>query len=321
MLIRCLSLAIPAALLCVSTGCNDQFNPNGPYSETLVVYAVLSSPGTVQYVRVYSTYPPPGDLNYAPGDNQVTDAVVTVTQGNTTYQFTPTTVPRRDTSHYHSSIVAYVAHNFSLTPNASYALTVTSPSHGSASANATALYDAGIALPLPGAVQNPDLGTDIQVIVTPGVTTAAYVVRFFLDFRAVSTIESTGVRVEVPSGFQSPPVSGQYVYPRPVARGNGIPAPNLGDEIYLFSAGTYKDFLSHLKQQFPTDTLQFQDAVFTVTQLDQSLFAYYNVINGFPDQVSIRLEVPDYTNISNGLGVFGASTVDSVKFGVSFVEK
>ncbi len=39
---------------------------------------------------------------------------------------------------------------------------------------------------------------------------------------------------------------------------------------------------------------------------DQFLAGYISTTNGFLDNLSIRLDEPNYTNISGGLGIFGA---------------
>ena len=48
------------AVLQFGSGCQNSFNPKGPYEEQLVVYSVLSTRSDTQYVRVYATYNPPG---------------------------------------------------------------------------------------------------------------------------------------------------------------------------------------------------------------------------------------------------------------------
>jgi hypothetical protein len=49
-----------------------------------------------------------------------------------------------------------------------------------------------------------------------------------------------------------------------------------------------------------------------LTQVEDNLYKYYNIVNGFQDEFSIRTDLPDYTNIRGGVGLFGAMTEDSV---------
>jgi hypothetical protein len=56
----------------------------------------------------------------------------------------------------------------------------------------------------------------------------------------------------------------------------------------------------------------FTQALFYVVQFDVALWNYYSVANMFRDKLSVRTDEPDYTNINNGTGVFGSTTVDSL---------
>jgi hypothetical protein len=49
------------------------------------------------------------------------------------------------------------------------------------------------------------------------------------------------------------------------------------------------------------------------TQVEENLYKYYNLANGFQDPYSIRTDQPDFSNIQGGLGIFGAMTLDSVR--------
>ena len=301
-------------LLCAIAGCNEQFSPDGPYSKKLVVYGVLQGGSSVQFVRVYSTYPPMSDPAYLPGDNQVTDAVVTVSLGNTVYPFRDTTVVRADKSRFQSDIHAYVAYNFPLLEAATYTLQVKSPSYGSASASATTLYPAYINVDNPQTILHPDNAANITVVITPGITTAAYVMRFVLDFKIVSATDSSLQRAEVPSALQTPQGgSGPYVFPKPMPKGSGIPGLNPGDELYQFATAAYRQFLTDIAALHGGAAVVPMKATFSITQMDGSLFTYYNVANGFPEATSIRLDEPDYSNIVSGLGVFAAVKTDSTQ--------
>ncbi len=52
-------------------------------------------------------------------------------------------------------------------------------------------------------------------------------------------------------------------------------------------------------------------ALFVLTQTEENLYKYYNIANAYQDQISVRTDQPDWTNINGGLGVFGAMIEDS----------
>ncbi len=51
----------------------------------------------------------------------------------------------------------------------------------------------------------------------------------------------------------------------------------------------------------------FVEAVFVLTQVDETLYSYYYLNNGLVDQSTVRVDVPEFTNVKDGLGVFGSS--------------
>ncbi len=55
-------------------------------------------------------------------------------------------------------------------------------------------------------------------------------------------------------------------------------------------------------------------AIFVLTQIDDALYNFYYVGNGPPDPTTIRLDVPDYTNVAGGLGVFGSLATASTEY-------
>jgi hypothetical protein len=55
-------------------------------------------------------------------------------------------------------------------------------------------------------------------------------------------------------------------------------------------------------------------AVFVLSQVDDVLYNYYYVNNGPTDHSTIRMDQPDYTNIPQGLGVFGSSVSTTVSY-------
>src|SRR5512140_1973827 len=161
-------------------GCNQAFNPDGPYEKKLVVYGVLSDAGTMQIIRVYATYPPQSNPGYAPSDNQVTDAVVTVARGGTVYSFHDTTITRADTSRYRDPIRAKVAYGFGLAQNARYSLAVESPVWGKVTAAVTSLYRGNAFFQNPGALTSFTGDSLIAVVVTPATNAAASIVHLYV---------------------------------------------------------------------------------------------------------------------------------------------
>ncbi len=266
------------------SGCNNEFNPNGPYKQKLVVYGVFSSRTDTQYVRVYTTYPSPG-LSAEAG---VTDVRVTVAQDANTTVFRDTTIQIVNSSGVRVPLRLFVSYAFRPAPGVNYDLSVVSPTVGNVRSRAFGLYKGRMFT-----LSNPQ--GDIIVQVTPGANVRAFIVRMYLVFsvRVGSTWEVK--RVEVPNLVTA---SGEFLYPRPVQS-------DLTTAGFSFQA--YAGLITSLRSQYPAG-VQLSRTVFVLTEFDEPLYAYYSTANGFPDSGTLRLDEPDYTNIQGGLGVFGMTS-------------
>jgi hypothetical protein len=74
---------------------------------------------------------------------------------------------------------------------------------------------------------------------------------------------------------------------------------------------SYAEKLKALKNQYGNN-MWIRRAAFVLTQVEQNLYTFYNIANGYQDQVSIRVDMPDWTNINGGLGLFGAMVQDTL---------
>jgi hypothetical protein len=298
---RCHLLVLPACF--VSLACNRQFEPDGGYDGRLAVYAIFSTSTDTQYVRIGRTY-----TTADPGD--ITDAVVDVIPGNgaPTVHFRDTTVVHRDPSGQGRPYNVYVAYNFRPQPYVTYQLTATSPGAGSARGSTVALG------PVEGGIVNPSsVGTSPDSIVLYadfGTSVGAYVMELFVGYEQTLNGVTTAGRVEVPVGST---VDGSgnpsFEYPGfgrvpPVQTGNGYAAAYL-----TFPKGLYLSTRSRLVQNNPPGTIRITSAIYTLTQIDEALYDYYYILNGPKDTGTIRLDAPDFTNITNGLGVIASTQI------------
>lgn len=272
---------IALLFLITTSGCKESFDPNGPYTDRLVVYGVFTSQSDTQFVRVYRTFPQPGSTV----STDVLDASVIVTQGATTFSFRDTTVVDSLAGPSPVRLRAHVAYGMRLEAGQRYTLTVRSPSVGNASAHATALYRGSL-------ITETNVRGDITVRVTLGENARAYIVRMYLDYRIRP--DTSTHRIEIPERIFTP--TGEKIYPRPIAR----EFTSVG-----FTSAALSAIVSELRRQHPGNTILPLRTVFILTQLDESLYAYYSTANHFPGSGTIRLDEPDFTNIQGGFGVFG----------------
>ena len=311
-----LNNAVPVFLGLIMTlinGCDNSFDPRGPYQKRLAVYSILSNRSDTQYVRIYTTYNPSGfDPTENASDTHVRNANVTLTDDSTTYRLRDTVVTRVDKSRYTDDLRGYVAYPCLLRVGKSYRLTVTSDQ-----GNVQATVDVpgkGLLIPNnPFVLQAPDKYITEYITVTIQISplTRGYVVRLYMDYDVKVGLEWVRRREEIPTAV----VSGsgtevQYDYPRLTRRTSDINQPNVNIH---FPIAIYNSVFKRIVSQYGTDGFRLKSATYVLTQVEAGLYKYYNLANGFQDQYSIRTDQPDFSNIQGGLGVFGALSDDSVR--------
>jgi hypothetical protein len=293
------------AITLIASGCDQVFDPRGPYQKRLVVYSVLSNRSDSQYVRIYTTYNPSGfDPLESSTDTYVRNAKVTVTDDSTTYTLKETFIPRDDRSRYASDLIAYSAFPCRLRPGKQWSLTIASD-QGDAAAQ--------VVVPAHGTVYNntPYIFVDprkhpedIPVSIGLSSTTQAFLIRFYInaDVQVGQTILHQ--RFEVPMSGDTTGITQQFKYPTLTHR----PTSPYFNVVYPHRM--YLALIKNIENQYGGFSLK--NAVFILTQVESNLYNYYNLANGFRDAYSIREDQPDFSNIKGGFGVFGAMVEDSL---------
>lgn len=297
-------------LLC----CNQSFDSRAPFQPQLVVFSVLSTDRTAQIVRLEGNYMPDGyDPLSSTADNEIPGAMVTVRDGSTTYRLRDTVMDRQDTSRYKSPLRAFVLSPFVAQPGKAYVVTVQAPGYPAATAIATMPGKGfpGTALTTPLVLDNPrGYEGNTNIVCNALLSTAAkgYIGRLFVDYDVLIGTGWIEGRLEIPLGFIDPKVPDlKYVkYPQLTSR--------TADRIaVIFENSVYNAVLQSLASgRYESNKLIFNRVVFQLLQADKNLFNYYNTTHAFRDAQSIRLDAPLFSNVSGGLGLVGAYTLDSL---------
>ena len=301
-------LLLPAVLLSLLMwpGCENNFSPVGDYAKQLAVYGVLSTRSDTQYVRVYTNYnPSDNDPSAQATDTGVHGAIVTMMDDSTTYRFRETTIPRDSTTRYSSDVVGYIGFPCRLRPGKIYSLAINSD-QGRATALVYVPSHGFIFVNTPSSLTDPRSAVE-DISVTLGISPWArgYLLRLFINFDVMVGQNWEHRIVEVPSFGDSLLTPGAFGYPTLTIQSSGSAAT------VLFSRDAY---LGVLKQQIERpygNSFRLTTATFVLTQVDQNLFNYYNFVNGYQDMYSIKLDQPNFTNITRGVGIFGAMVEDS----------
>jgi hypothetical protein len=270
------------------TACDNDFSPKSDYEERIVVFSVLDRAADFQVVRLERTFDaattnPDDAIRPAP----VTDAEVSIATSRRRFVFRDTVMTMRDGTRK----TVWVNDELVPTEGTEYTLTVDVPGYERITAVTSV----------------PSRAYTRMDVVSSGVRVAAaentaypangYYFRMWIVGTKLVDGKEVEVRREVPARyFES---TDTYEYTEPTR-----------DKAALFSNG---NMLRVHAELLNLDGVPGRDVVGVAYSFDQYLYSYYKLARGFDDPVSVRQDRPDITNISNGVGIFGALYPDSVR--------
>jgi hypothetical protein len=248
-----------------------------------------------QYVRLSTTFA-------APPEPAIRNASVTLTASNGYYSpyrfsFRDTTVLWRDSAGNPVPTNVYVAYNAPVQGNLAYQLQVSTPSGLSATSTITAL-------PLPFFALKRNAAQGFFVLTrTFNSQAGAAILHFYLDYYVLVNNGWVLQTEEVPQ-TRSLDASGNDVLGYPSIAPTATLAAG-GNEVAIDSTLFQITRVRVFKKYAPAPVV-YLDIRFVLTQVDDALYDYYYINNGPVDNSTIRLDVPEFTNIRGGLGVFGS---------------
>jgi hypothetical protein len=299
-------------MLLLLGGCESSFDPRGPFLDRLVVYGVLTPMNQEHYVRLFSTYDPPGlnPLNNT-SSNQITNAIVSIAFDTTTVALRDTVVPRNDPGRYTDSIRAFVASLLPIARGRTYALTVNSAAYGVLTAS-TRIPGTGqieidtesrFSLTAPAVASS-----DISIFVIPSQSTEGHAVRIFVEYELPVANPGVIVTEEVPLDITNYRNCMTFDSEYPIVRRRELVG---GRELWRFRLENYRRALIRILKVHEGSVVDFKRVFIELVQTDEHLYKYYSIVNGFQDRFSIRVDQPNYTNIAGGLGLFGSFVSDT----------
>ncbi len=319
------TLWIPFLFFCAFLlGCEEPFDPKGTFEETLVLYSLISNKADTQYVRVYSTYDTQGyDPLENASDTPVRGATVRMTEGPRTYTFREMMMMRQDKSRYTSDIPAYVSFPFRAEPGKTYSLTVDAPINKRATGTVTVPSHGTIDIENQALASDPwRVGEDLTFRIQLSNDAKGFLLRVYLEYEVF--LPGTGWEPrtnELPTLFSREDSIATYegTFPSLVRRTSplqnfNVPLGSRSYEYVHFPISNYRTLIKLVRTAYHVDNLRIKQLTMRLVQVDQVFYNYYNIINGFGDQASIRVDQPDVTNIKGGIGLFGAFTETTVAY-------
>jgi len=294
--------------------CNQPFDPRAPLDRKMVVFSVLSTDRSMQFVRVQQSYLSPtyDPISYT-SDNSVTDATVYLRASNGIYLLRDTVLPRKDTSRYKFPIPAFTLNPFRPRRGESYEVIVQSESYGLASASVIVPGQSEISISSDAtqALDHPEdysQAAKLTFIVRMSGISKGFLGRLLIYYDVQKGSQWVEERIEVPvSSADSSNYTLDYpVYPRLTI------TPTTSQVSLYYKNGYYKAILNVVNSHYPSNRIVFKWATFVVLQADKNLFSYYSSTHASMDPYSTRLDEPLVSTVDGGLGVVGAYSLDSL---------
>jgi Domain of unknown function (DUF4249) len=267
--------------------CDNSFSPKTDFTEELIVFAVLDNTSPVQVVHLSTTYDAElGNIGASRG-REIDSARVEIREGGELYVFLDTLIERPDGTHYR----VWYYPDLQAKPNKQYRLKVEVEGFPTATA-------------------------DLRVPSSPQVDMQVKHTRLFID--SIRLYSNANFFIVQPKGYfyrlelkYNDSLDGK---PFEIRREVPIGQLNGSQELIYPSVGrqtsqSYTKFhIVNTLRSITTDKTKFYKvgAVGTMYAIGPDFYNYFKLVRGFDDPSSVRLDLPDYTNINDARGVFGA---------------
>lgn len=282
-------------IILIFYSCEDSFNPFGEYSERYVLTCILRSDSTRQIATISKNYP---ELNNNSGlRNWVTGAEVIVWQGDSVYVFKDSSTIINDPELGLTEINFYYHPNLKLLPNKPLEI--------------EALLDIGKRLKSSGLSPNELIFENVaSSTVIPPVGSENFIVAWNTVGEGSIYITSLNIRyLKKINGIDT-----EFTYKVPVeyllSNNQEIPAyPTAGrNTSESFSIEAITRAMELISEGEPNKEIFtiYQRPIIEVIAMDENLSRYFSVASGAFDELTVRVNSVDYSNIDGGLGVFGS---------------
>lgn len=307
-------------LLLFFAKCDDGFRPKGSFEDALSVYAVLQSTTDSQFVRVHATYDPPGfDPLEHTSEPDLSSAMVLMTSDSGSVTFSDSLIVHPDPQRYGTQLRIFYRAPFRPQRGLGYTLSVSVPGYPTASSRTIVPRSPGeFRLTNTAILNSPRLyeSQDINLVLKAPPEARGFLPKFFIEYQVISGTPFIG-RTEIPARLLQTEATVVPQYPELLPLALSIGAPFNVITFWSYQTAAYRYTLDALTGQYGIANVRFRRVIIYLYMVDENAYKYYNIVNGFKDEFSVRTDLPDYSNISGGVGVFGAVSLDSLSISVN----
>ena len=272
-------------ILFIASACNDSFSPHGDFHKSLVVFSLLDTRYHNQIIKLQSSF----ELkDSSPDDKRLSNLNVTLSDGFNVYQFHDTTIASDNYTYL-------VSDDFSLRRGIQYSLSVKT--------DAVPEVISKVIVPESQYIYISYKDDKLQISHSKGSMVKGFLLRYYINFVIVEGNQILSEQsVEMPVNI--------------ITEENGTrvflyPSFNKSSS-HEYSLGFFSTELSRYAPSNPAQKLLVKNGTVVLFSIEESLYNYLSTINGFNDPISVRLDIPNYSNIANGHGIFSAIAKDSL---------
>ena len=290
---KSLLLFICSVILLISFSCDESFNPKASFKEQYVLNCIIRGDSASQVAILSKTYDVSGfDPNSNNVDPAISGAQVYLKWKGKLFQLRDSSIERTDSSRYKGPVKFYYTNSFVPAPNDSIEITAI-PAPGVLLSSKTKVPYKVYFGNSPSFIKGDEIGLNLTwTAYDPGVYLLP---RLSFKYQKMNEIPVVTYSFDVPVNYSvSNGIENPEYTPISPAPGIAYLRSNIDKAMLQVSNGNDKANYRFLRIDF--DLLVF----------DQFLAGYISTTNGFLDNLSIRLDEPNYTNINGGLGIFGS---------------
>ncbi len=292
-------------------GCEDNLNPNGEYRELYTVNCVLRCDTSVQYLTITQAYQIMGNN---PLDNKtdpfIKNAEVKIYYDDKVVVFRDTSIARMDSSRYNSPLHYYYAKNFKPEEDKNYEIDILLPYGRRLNSKTKTPTTLEFIKQTSSLLVTKDIREQLSYFWKINNNDVVYVPRLTFYYYKTENGVKTKYKKQIPLRYEKRGSENVAVYPKP------------DKHPYVFyDISVVKKAFEEISEGDPYkgNYSIVSGTYFELIILDENLSAYYSTSNSAYGEFSVKIDETDFSNISNGFGVFGSYMHQEIR--VSFSEE
>ncbi|MFI5237768.1 MAG: hypothetical protein ACHQLA_07520 [Ignavibacteriales bacterium] len=277
--------------------CEEDFNPYGDYVEKYAFTCILKSDMSFQTATLLKSYRPDGFDPYSyTEDPSVIGADIRIWYNDSVFVFNDSSVARTDTSRYNTPFSFYYSSAFNVKPRKTIEVEILLPNgkrlHSSSATPGDIIYNdqSDVIIPVGGKniIQLIWNNIDDGTFFSPRMA-----IRYKQNINGEIVEKEKDIPVEyIPEGNDFVPV---------------YPAPGSYTTI-IYNLDAIEKAMQEISEGDPDKQNYsiYQKVLFKLTAFDSPSSRYLSSTGGTIDDLTVSVDVSDYTNIEGGFGLFGS---------------